>query len=506
MAFASLRVQVIGLLGGRGILPARAYLGRAAGRGGTGLRARIGRLARLPTLFWLGADDGSLRAACSAGIVLSVLLMVGVAPAADLLLLWILYLSLCAVGRDFLSFQWDVLLLEAGFLAIFLAPWRWLAVRPGAEAVSVPALLLLWWLLARLVLQSGVGKLTSGDPTWRDLSALSYHWWTQPLPTRAAWHAARLPDGAQRAMTAATLALEIPVPLLVFGPRDPRLAAFAGIVLLQVLIALTGNYGFFNLLTVALALLLVDDGTWAAALPGALLAAAGPHVLRAAPEAGSTALPALAGGTAREVLLAGTALAEIVVGGAHLWRTLRPAAGLPRPLARLLSRVAPFRTVNSYGLFRVMTTRRPEVVIEGSLDGSRWEPFVFRCKPGDPARPPVRVAPHQPRLDWQMWFEALGGFGRSGWFPAFLARLLEGSPPVRRLLASAPFGGRPPRFVRAVRYDYRFSTAAERRATGRWWRRERAGSHGPAFRLAGEAGRTGGAAPAIVPVRAGGAG
>ena len=487
MAFASLGAQVGGLLGRRGILPAGAYLDRVRGLGGRGARSWAQRLARLPTVFWLGAGDGALRAACSAGIVLALLLVLGVAPAADLLLLWALYLSLCVVGRDFLSFQWDVLLLEAGFLALLLVPWRWLALRPGAETVPSAALLLLWWLLFRLVFQSGVGKLTSGDRAWRDLTALSCHWWTQPLPAWPAWYAARLPEGTQRAMTAAALFLEIPVPFLVFAPGEWRLAGFAGIVLLQLLISLTGSYGFFNLLTVALALLLLDDGAWAAVLPGSLVAGTG------------AALPAAAGGAAREVAAGVVGAAELVVGGAHLWRTLRPRAALPRPLARLLSRVAPWRTINSYGLFRIMTTRRPELVLEGSRDGSTWCAFRFRHKPGDPARRPGWTAPHMPRLDWQMWFEALGGFGASDWFPAFLSRLLEGSEPVRRLLAASPFGGEPPSFVRAVRYEYRFAGRDERKATGRWWRRERAGTHGPAFRLAGSEGPADGGPPRIVP-------
>lgn len=485
MAFASLRSQVLGLIGSRGILPAATWLERSRPRSGRGPRAWATRVARRPTLFWLAAGDGALRGACDAGIALSMLVVVGILPAPALLLLWLLYLSLCAVGRDFLAFQWDVLLLEAGFLSVFLAPWTPVATLPGKGPVPPIALLLLWWLLFRLVFQSGVGKLTSGDPTWRDLSALSYHWWTQPLPARPAWRAAQLPDGAQRVMTAAALFLEIPLPLLVFGPRDARLAAFAGIVLLQLLIAATGNYGFFNLLTVALALLLVDDTTWAAVLPAGLLSTARP----------AGAGLATAGSPLRPILTALVALPSAVVGGAHVWETVRPGARLPRPLARLLSRLAPWRTFNTYGLFRVMTRRRPELIVEGSRDGRLWEPFEFRYKPGDPSRRPRRVAPHQPRLDWQMWFESLGSFGSAAWFPSFLARLLEGSPDVRGLLARDPFGATPPRFVRTVRYAYRFPTAAERRKTGRWWNRERLGPHGPAFSLeGGNGGETGGSA------------
>lgn len=459
VAFLSFWVQLAGLVGRRGILPAQRYL--------VHMRDRLGR-ARfrwIPTIFWLDARDGALHLACAAGVVLAGLLAAGIAQPVCLLGLWALYLSLVAVSGEFLSFQWDVLLIETCLLAILVAPWS-LPPDPWAP-VSAVGLVLLWWLLFRLMFQSGVVKLTSGDPTWRDLTAMQYHWWTQPLPTWPAWWMHKLPARVQKGTVAFTYLVEILVPLLIFGPRPARLVACGAIILLQLVIMATGNYTFFNLLTIALALLLVDDATWAAIgwcpLPGGC---ADPDVA-ATPPAAQT--------------LTGLVLAVpfLVLGAARLWTALRPASGLPAWLARVLTALEPFRTINGYGLFRVMTTRRPEIEVQGSRDGEHWEPYAFRWKPGDPARRPRFVQPHQPRLDWQMWFAALSGPGRAPWLLAFLDRLLEGSPPVLRLLRANPFPDAPPRYVRARLWDYRFTTATERRKTGDWWSRSLLGDYGP---------------------------
>lgn len=473
-AFVSLWVQVDGLVGPRGILPAADYLKAVSRRSGGPDPLRV------PTLFWLGSGRRALHLTCGAGCVLSLLLVAGVVPALCLLVLWGLYLSFAAVGRVFLSYQWDVLLLEAGFLGVLLAPWP-LGGEVGAAGPRIaggllpdipagapgPALLLLWWLVFRLTFQSGVGKLTSGDPSWRDLSALRYHWWTQPLPAWTAWHVHRLPLPAHRLATAVTLAIEVAFPLLLFGPREGRLAAVSVIVLLQVAIMATGNYNFFNLLTIALALLLVDDTAW------------GWLGVSAAGRGAGAAGPLGAGSSVRTAATLALAVPVIVVGSAHVARTFRPRLSLPAWLGRWIRRLQPFRTVNSYGLFRVMTTERPEIVVQGSRDGERWLDYEFRWKPGDPSRRPRFCAPHQPRLDWQMWFAALGDLRSSPWFGSFLRRLLEGAPPVRELLERDPFAGDSPRFVRAVRYRYRFTDVGERRRSGAWWAREREGLYAP---------------------------
>ncbi len=471
VAFLSLAVQVRGLVGERGILPAGRYLAAVEGRSGL---TRVERLWRLPTAFWLKSDDRALVAVAAAGAVGAALVLLGVSAAPLLFVLWLLYLSLVVVGRDFLAFQWDVLLLEVGLFAVFLAPWS-LSPRLAAQGAVHPlALLLLWWLLFRLMFASGVVKLTSGDSAWLDLSALDYHYFTQPLPNAVSWYAHHLPRWVHRLSVGLTYAVEIALPFAIFAPRPLRLAAAGGFALLQLAIFATGNYNFFNLLTVALCFLLVDDSLWTRLLPERLLAALGEPAAREPEPAALLCLLPLA------------ALA-LLVGVGQLDRSLRPRAPGSAFLGRLEGAVSPLRSLNAYGLFRVMTRERPEIVVEGSDDGEVWKSYVFRYKPGPLARRPPFVAPHQPRLDWQMWFAALGDYRRTPWVEGFLARLLEGSPEVLALLAENPFPDCPPRYVRAALWRYRFSSRAERRETGAWWSREYVGPYSPVLSLASAA-------------------
>ncbi len=461
IAFVSLWVQVKGLIGSQGILPAREFLTAAQAQLG-GDRYRI-----LPTVFWLGASDTVIQVACAIGATGAALLIADVAPGGMLVILWILYLSLTVLGQDFLSFQWDVLLLETAVLALFVAPWRLLPARP-TTAVPALGILLLWWLLFRLTFASGVVKLTWSDPTWHNLTALDYHFWTQPLPTWTAWYMNLLPEWLKRASVVATYVLEIGFPLLFFGTRTMRLIGCAGTVLMQLMICTTGNYNFFNLLTIVLAGLLLDDRAWARLLPDSLIRwVSGPNPVPL---------------EARGLGVVGTVLAVVlfVLATIRFAQTLAPAGRVPGGLFAWLE---PFRSINGYGLFRVMTTTRHEIVIEGSDDGKTWRPYELRYKPGDPARRPGFIEPHQPRLDWQMWFAALSPYEAAFWFQELLARLLEGSPPVLGLLRTNPFPDHPPRYVRAVLYDYHFTTAAERRASGAWWTRRLVGAYSPVLSL-----------------------
>jgi hypothetical protein len=463
IAFASFWVQIKGLIGSQGILPAEQSL--------QALKGYLGpeRYRLAPTLFWLNSSDLALQLACAAGVACSLLLVANVAPIGALIVLWTLYLSLAGVGRDFLAFQWDVLLLEAGLLAIFFAPAGLLPGRAGPVPGPAIVLMLLWWLLFRLTFQSGLVKLTWGDPTWHNLTALDYHFYTQPLPTWTAWFAQQLPSSLKRAAVLIMYVLEIGFPLLLFGPRTARLVACAGIVLLQLFIFATGNYTFFNVLTVMLAVLLVDDAAWALLLPDRFLQGFATGGGPAAPAAG--------------VLRAVLAVLVLAISAVKFWQNLSPHVSAPRWAVRLTAWAEPYRSVNSYGLFRVMTTSRSEIIVEGSDDGRTWRAYEFKYKPGEVTRRPGFVQPHQPRLDWQMWFAALSRYEFTPWFQALLARLLEGSPPVLGLLARNPFPDHPPKYVRAVRYDYRFTTTEERRATGAWWSRTFAGPYSPVVSL-----------------------
>ena len=481
VAFVSLWTQITGLIGHNGILPTDRFMTAVQQRcdaQGIGIE----RYHLLPTLCWFDATDSSLNTQCAAGSVLAVLLIAGIAPVPCLVLLWLLYLSLATVGRDFLGFQWDNLLLEAGFLAIFFAPLQLVArasrpcvsvasVKPtlrltGETPVPLPVLWLLRLLLFKLMFSSGCVKLLSGDPTWRNLTALTFHYQTQPLPTWTAWYANQLPLWFQKASCAAMFGIELGAPFLIFAPRRLRFCGGAAIAFLQILILLTGNYTFFNWLTLALCLSLLDDFALAEIVPLKCR-----RWLPFSPQPSAFRWPRFI-----------TIPLAIVVAILCLFQVslaLGSQPGWLYPAAVADAWLQPFRTFNGYGLFAVMTTERREIIVEGSNDGVNWLAYEFKYKPGDMTRRPAFVAPHQPRLDWQMWFAALGNYQQNPWFVNFCERLLQGSPEVLALLAKDPFPDHPPRYIRAEFYDYHFTNFAERHKSGAWWQRELIGEYLP---------------------------
>ncbi|HTN70846.1 MAG TPA: lipase maturation factor family protein, partial [Methylomirabilota bacterium] len=405
-------------------------------------------------------------------VILSAALICGFFELPILFLLWAFYLSLLNVGGEFLSFQWDSLLLETGFLSMFLAP---LSFRWFRKATFSPPKIIHWLfraLLFRLMFSSGVVKLASGDPSWRSFTALRYHYETQPLPTRAAWYFHQLPGGFQDISVLVMFFIELVIPFLVFGPKNLRLAAAAGIIFLQILIFITGNYCFFNLLAIALCLLLLDDSVW-------------PKRWRSGAKETKTRRLRCWPNRVQVPLAVFIILVSLVQLTALFTRRMR----LPLPIAQIIEVTRPFYIVNSYGLFAVMTTTRPEIIVEGSSDGDTWVPYEFKYKPGDLQQPPMQVAPHQPRLDWQMWFAALGSYQDNPWFINFATRLLQGSPEVLKLLKTNPFPDRPPRYVRATLYHYRFTDFATLKREGAWWRRDRLWSYIPPLSLRQEGGK-----------------
>ncbi len=256
-AFASLAVQLDGLMGSRGISPAAEFLTRVRQVLGSGPATYW----RAPTLFWINTSDALLHTICFSGIALGGALCIGLLPGVTTTLLWLFYLSLVVVGQQFLSYQWDLLLLESGLLAMLAAPWSLWLSRAKDEPWWV-SIYLVRWLVFRLMFLSGVVKLTSHDPTWRDWTALEYHYETQPLPTWTSWYVHQLPPSFHRASVLFMFYAELVAPFFIFGPRPLRLLAFVSLLLLQLLIAATGNYGFFNLLAIVLCLSLLDDRDW----------------------------------------------------------------------------------------------------------------------------------------------------------------------------------------------------------------------------------------------------
>ena len=480
VAFASFWSQAQGLIGPHGILPAGDFL--------DAVRAQLGTEAysQVPTLFWLSNGAAALHLACAAGVVASVLAIAGIAPLLCFVLSWALYLSIVQAGQDFMSFQWDVLLLEAGVIAWFLAPARLRASvvdRTPPPAVGVWLMRLLVW---KLMFLSGATKLLAYDDTWWQLTALDFHYYTQPLPWWTSWYMHQLPSWFGKASVAVTLLIEIGAPWLIFCGRRARLIGCALLVFLQLAIAWTGNYGFFNLLTIVLCVSLLDDRAIERVLPTRSERRLASPTAR---QIGEIMGGGPWGATLRGALAVALVAASLLVTVRELERTLPPdhSSGrvgqalewgdqkLLRPTRPALAVIAPFHSVNGYGLFRSMTTARPEIVIEASADGIAWSEIEFPWKPGDPSRRPRLVAPHQPRLDWQMWFAALDP-GHTGWLGPLLRRLLEGEPEVWNLLEAPQWKAKAPRYVRMRYYRYEFTDREERRATGAWWRREPLGA------------------------------
>lgn len=422
VAFASFWWQAAGLIGSDGILPLARYLDAVAASFGAE------RFWMMPTVFWLNSGDAMLQLVCAVGMAASVLGLFGRLRFLSAIIAYLCYLSLVYAGQVFMTYQWDILLAECFVLAAIVSRAPTLGVWLGR------------FLLFRFMFLSGAVKLLSGDPSWADGSALTYHFESQPLPTVLAWYAQQLPSFLLASGVYVMFVIELVLAFFVFLPRNPRLVAGAGFVLLQLLIFLTGSYNFFNLLTVVLCIALLDDGT-KRRLRG--IARPGRH------RPGTAALAAL-------IIAQGIVIVATTVRGS------------PMPAAFSVS--APWLIANPYGLFAVMTTRRDELVIEGSMDGVTWTAYGFPFKPGPLDRAPVWATPHQPRLDWQMWFAALRQPGDAPWIYYFVRALLEAKPAVLALIED-PFDGKRPMLVRIQRYRYRFSTYASRAATGEWWER-----------------------------------
>jgi lipase maturation factor 1 len=471
-AWVSLASQVRVLLGSRGLLPVGAFMEAVRADGGV-------TLFELPTLFWHFHSDGVLVAGTIAGATLAVAALCGLRPRLCFALSTALYLSYAAVSRDFLSFQWDNLLLECGLLAAFLP-----ADRP-APLVHF----LFRVVLFKLYFESGVAKWQAPIRDWQDGSAMTYYYETAPLPTWLAFTAHHLPVWWHHLESRATLVLELLVPLLIFGPRRARLAAAFAFSFFQICNAATANYGFFCYLAAALGVFLLDDADVepaGARLGSYLPARIRPAVTRVLSirrpiEVESPGRPA----ALRWLGCAGAALLVLISVVDGLYEFTEPGRGLAiaAPLFELNQR---FRLVNTYHLFASITRERIEPELQTLAEGADlsradqesagadvgWRPQDLWHKPGDPWRAPDFVAPHQPRVDFQLWFYGLSFQRRE---PAYVSTLVERmceDPAAVQPLFRQPLPPRPAA-VRIVYWRYQFASAAEHRATGAWWRRTR---------------------------------
>lgn len=472
-AFYSLAFQIRGLIGPNGILPAQDYL-EAVARTFPGVRFWFA-----PTLLWISSGNHMLLALCSVGAAASLLLVFNIWPRGMLGVCFICFLSFVGAAEDFSGYQSDGMLLEAGFISLFLAPKGFL---PGWGADSPPSrasYFLLQWEWFRIYFESGLVKLASGDPQWRHLTAMDEYYQNGPLPTWIGWYVQHLPHWLHWTSALGTFVLELGLVWMLFLPRRFRIACFFIVTLWQIPVILTANYTFLNYLVLSLGFLLLDDRFLAPFLRAKFVIK--PRGEEEQQVSGLQKVVHALGLAVTAVVLTLIFYATTVQ---MLW-ILKPTLPFPRsPVAAL----EPFRIANRYGLFAVMTRGRYEIEFQGSEDGQNWVEYPFRYKPQALNKPPGIYAPHQPRFDWNLWFASLGTWRENMFVPSTEERLLNNAPDVLALFASNPFPNAPPNQVRAVLWQYWFTTIAEKRATGNWWKREFVGTYAPTLAM-GPSGR-----------------
>lgn len=435
----SLAVQIPGLVGPDGILPFHLLLDNAFKQYG------FYALIYLPTLFWINSGDFALQGIAWLGCLFSVLLFLGYKKRLSLILVFVFYLSLFHAGQMFLTFQWDSLLLEAGFLAIFL--------------VAGPTHLVIFlyhWLLFRLRFMSGISKLASEDPTWANLTTLNYYFETQPLPHIGSWYFHQLPESILQAGVVFVFFTELVVPFFIFLPRRFRLFAAATTVFIQLLIIATSNHNWINLLTIALCLFLLDDRIVNRIVPQHWHPNNPVTTLRY--KLNDYMLPLVA------VLIICCSSIVFVNRFANI--------KIPALLENATVIIRSWGIGHIFHIFPTMQTERHELQVEGSYDGKEWKAYTFKYKPGPLSVKPAFIIPHQPRLDWMIWFVPPRSDEMMYWFEQFLIRLHQGSSPVLELLEDNPFQERPPQFLRVLVFRYHFTTMEEKAQSGHWWKYE----------------------------------
>lgn len=426
LAFLSLFSQSLGLFGANGIVPIADTINV--------LTHNQVSFWQVPSLFSLCHNDLFIKWMPLFNVGLSLLAIKRSRKVWASVWLWFCYVSFINVGSPFMNFQWDVLLTEAGFLHILLCLWPSRLVLLGFQ-----------WLVFKLMLGSALVKWVSGDTLWRSFDALSVHFWTQPLPNIMSWYVHQLPSWCHKVGVGFMFFVEFVCPWLIWLGRIPRLIAALCIIELMGWIFFTGNYGFFNVLVGLLALSLIDDSF----LKSKLLKFKQPKL-------------------AIQGVVAVIIMCFVWVGIASERQRFSDYR-LNAVETTVLTAQQPWHIINGYGLFAVMTKNRDEIKIEGSLDGINWKPYPFKFKPNEPTVAPQWVAPHQPRLDWQMWFAALGDYKSNQWLLNVMGRLVENKQDVIGLFAKNPFEKTAPTYIRAMRYNYAFTNLKTKQATGQWW-------------------------------------
>ncbi|MFZ3216038.1 MAG: lipase maturation factor family protein [Candidatus Acidiferrales bacterium] len=486
-AFYSLLFQIKGLIGPNGILPAADYLKAAE----AALHAQS--YWSVPTLLWFSASNGALMTLCWVGLIASLLVVLNLWPRASLLLGFLCFVSFVTAARDFSGYQSDGMLLEAGFIALFFAPP---GLRPGLGRDSPPSrasLFLLQWEWFRIYFESGVAKIASGDPAWRQFTAMDDYYQNGPLPTWIGWYVQHLPHWFHASATIYTLMTELLIVWMLFLPRPFRIACFCIVTPFEISIILTANYTFLNYLVLLLGVLLLDDRLleWilprrireliggknelgaripARAMESAATGAAESRIARAKWRERFTPLRRTFAGLCLGMVFYATT-AQL------LWMFV-PSLPLPEAPVRALD---PFRIANTYGLFAVMTHERREIEFQGTLDGKTWIAYPFRYKPQAIDKAPGIYAPYQPRFEWNLWFASLDSWQQSRFVIWTEERLLKNDPDVLALFAGNPFANAAPREVRTVIYQYWFTDMRTKRETGNWWRRQELGQYAPAL-------------------------
>jgi hypothetical protein len=497
-AFYSLLFQIKGLIGPQGILPAQQYLTLVSNSLGEK------RFWYAPTLFWYSSTDAMLMTVVWIGIATSILAFLNLWPRLSFFICFVCFLSFVAATSVFSSYQSDGMLLEAGFLALFFAPRGLLPGWGADDPPSRASEFLLKWEWFRIYFESGMVKLLSGDVEWRNFTAMDEYYQNGPLPTWIGWYVEHLPHWFHAVTVVGTLALELVLVFMLFLPRRVRLICFFIVTPWELGVIFTANYTFLNYLVLSLGFLLLDDKSllwliparfrpheperaieteWTEEQPISILAADDRTAAVAELErrlevrANETSRTRLTGRMRTLRFVAAAVMLSWIAYDTTAEMIGLPLRHVPLPTAPIAA-LDPLRIANQYGLFAVMTRGRYEIEFQGSNDGTSWTPYSFRNKPQALNEPPRIYAPYQPRFDWNLWFASLSDWQQNDFVTLTEERLLANSPAVLSLFRSDPFPNRP-HYLRAVLWQYWFTSMDEKRRTGNWWRREYLGLYAP---------------------------